>query len=73
MSRFNAKPFVVTTYAQEVLSLYSMVFKKSNIFTFSHCKKMNANCAEICRVGNFEADFEPVPLVHFSEIFTMLL
>ena len=36
--------------------------------------KMNANYAEICRVGNLEADFQQVPLVHFfSEIFTMLL
>ena len=26
---------------------------------------MNANYAEICRVGNLEADFEQVPLVHF--------
>ena len=34
---------------------------------------MNANYAEICRVGNLEADFQQVPLVHFfSEIFTML-
>ena len=27
--------------------------------------KMNANYAEICRVGNFMADFQQVPLVHF--------
>ena len=25
--------------------------------------KMNANYAEICRVGNLEADFQQVPLV----------
>ena len=36
---------------------------------------MNANYAEICRVGNLEADFEQVPLVHFffSEILTISL
>ena len=27
--------------------------------------KSNANYAEICRVGNLEADFQQVPLVHF--------
>ena len=27
--------------------------------------KMNANYAEICRVGSLEADFQQVPLVHF--------
>ena len=26
---------------------------------------MNANYAEICRVGNLEADFQQVPPVHF--------
>ena len=26
---------------------------------------MNANYAEICRVGNLEADFQQVPLVQF--------
>ena len=41
-----------------------MVFKKSNIFTFS-IVKMNANYAEICRVGNLEADFQQVLLVPF--------
>ena len=34
---------------------------------------MNANYAEICWVGNFEADFQQVLFVHFSEIFTILL
>ena len=63
MSWFNAKPFVVTTYAQKVL-MWSLIFKKWNSFTFSH-SKMNANYAEICRVGNLEADFQPSPLVHF--------
>ena len=26
---------------------------------------MNANYAEICRVGNLESDFQQVPPVHF--------
>ena len=49
----------------------SLVFKKSNIFTFFHSKKdfsivkKNANYAEICRVGTLEADFQQVPLVQF--------
>ena len=48
---------------------------------------MNANFAEICRIGNLEADFQQVPRVYFflfffffffiylfiSEIFTILL
>ena len=51
-----------------------MFFKKSNIFTFSHSKNlMNANYAEICRVGSLGADFQQVLLVQFSEIFTILL
>ena len=33
---------------------------------------MNANFAEICRVGNLEADFQQVRLFNFSEIFTIL-
>ena len=34
---------------------------------------MNVNYTEICRVGNLEADFQQVSLVHFfSEIFTIL-
>ena len=43
-----------------------MVFKKSNIFTFSNSQReMNENYAEIRRVGNFEADFQQVLLVQF--------
>ena len=42
---------------------YSLDFKKSNIFT--PIVKMNVNFAEICRVGNLEADFQQVPLVQF--------
>ena len=34
---------------------------------------MNANYAEICRVGNLEADFQQRLVVQFSEIFTILL
>ena len=33
---------------------------------------MNANYAEICRVGKVQADLQQVPLVHFSDIFTQL-
>ena len=40
-----ANPFVKTGYAQKVL-FYSLVFKKSNIFKFSHRTK-GANYAEI--------------------------
>ena len=29
---------------------------------------MNANYAEICRVGNLEADFQQVPLIQFYNI-----
>ena len=35
--------------------------------------KMNANCAEMCRVGNLEADFQQVLFVQFYEIYTVLL
>ena len=31
--------------------------------------RMNATYAEISRVGNFEADFRQVPLVHFFFFF----
>ena len=34
---------------------------------------MSANYAEICRIGNLEAEFQQIPLVQFSEIFTILL
>ena len=42
------------------------------MFTFSR-NKMNANYAEICRVSNLEGDYQLIPLVHFSEISTILL
>ena len=34
---------------------------------------MHANYAEVCRVGNLEADFNKFRLFKFSEIFTILL
>ena len=40
-------------------------FLKNQIFSLSPIVKMNANYAEICRVGNLEADFQQVPLVKF--------
>ena len=38
---------------------------KNQIFSLFSIVKMNANVAEICRVGNLEADFQQVPLVPF--------
>ena len=40
-------------------------FLKNQIFPLFPIVKMNANYAEICRIGNLEADFEQVPFVHF--------
>ena len=48
-------------------------FLKNQIFSLFHIVKMNANYAEIYRVGNLETDFQQVPLVQFSETFTILL
>ena len=46
-------------------SIYSLVcLKTSNSLSLFH-RKMNANYAEIYRVGNLEASFQYVPLVHF--------
>ena len=42
-----------------------LVFVKNKIFSLFTIVKMNANYAEICRVGNFEADFQQVTLVQF--------
>ena len=64
LSCFNTKPFVVTIYAQNCL-FKPLVFKKYQIFSLFPIVKMNANYEEICRVGNFEADFQQVPLVPF--------
>ena len=36
-----------------------------SFYVFIPMVKMNANYAEICRVGNLEADFQQVLLVHF--------
>ena len=33
-------------------------FLKNQVFSFFPIVKMNANYAEICRVGNMEADFQ---------------
>ena len=43
----------------------SHCFLKNQIFSLFPIVKMNANYGEICRVGNLEADFQLVPLVHF--------
>ena len=43
---------VITTSAQKVLLLdMSLVFKKIKYFIFFPIVKLNANLAEICRVG----------------------
>ena len=43
-------------------------FLKNQISLFP-IVKMNANYAEICRVGNLEADFQQVLLVRFLFVF----
>ena len=68
LSWFNAKPFVVTTYAQK-RSFILVNDLKHQIFSRFSLVKINANYAEICRVGNLEADFPQVPLVPFLLIF----
>ena len=40
-------------------------FFKNPIFSLFPIVKMNENYAEICRVGNLEADFQQVLLVQF--------
>ena len=40
-------------------------FFLNQIFSLFLIVKINANYAEICRVGNLEADFQQVLLVHF--------
>ena len=40
-------------------------FLKYQVFSLFPIVKMNANYAEICRVGNLEADFQQVPLAQF--------
>ena len=37
----------------------------NQIFSLFPIVKMNANYAEICRVGNLEADFQQPLLIHF--------
>ena len=46
------------------------VFFLNQIFSLFPIVKINANCVEICRVGNLEAEFLQVMLVQF---FTILL
>ena len=43
----------------------SHYFLKNQIFSLFPIVEKNANYAEICRVGNLEASFQQVPLVHF--------
>ena len=45
--------------------LVIVVFFLNQIFSLFPIVKMNSNYAEICRVGNLEADFQQVLLVHF--------
>ena len=43
----------------------SHCFLENQIFSLFPIVKMNANHAEICRVGNLEADFQQVGLIQF--------
>ena len=43
----------------------SQWFLKNPVFSLFPIVKMNENYAEICGVGNFEADFQQVSLVQF--------
>ena len=43
----------------------SQWFLKNPIFSLFPIVKMNENSADICRAGNFEADFQQVSLVQF--------
>ena len=57
--------FVVITCGQ--------LFFKQQIFLLLPLVKMNANYAEICWVGNLEADFQQVPFVRQKfQNFTLL-
>ena len=68
LSRFNAKPLVVTNFAKKFYSSQCLFFK-NQIFSLFPIVKMNANYSEICRVGNLEADFQQVLLVQFFKHF----
>ena len=46
-------------------SYSSFWFLKIQIVSLFSIVNRNANYAEICRVGNLEADFQQVPLVQF--------
>ena len=39
--------------------------KKNQLFSLFPIVKMNANYADICRVGKLETDFQQILLVHF--------
>ena len=65
----QCKTICRNTYAQKV---YASIFL-NQIFSLFPLVKMNANYAEICRLGNLEANFQQFRLFIFSEIFTMLL
>ena len=43
----------------------SQWFLENQTFSLFPIVKMNANYAEICRVGNLEANFQQVTLVYF--------
>ena len=47
-----------------ILVVVFFFFLKKKYFHFSHCK-MNANYAEICKVGKSGADFKQVRFVQF--------
>ena len=63
MSLFHAKPLVVTPCVHKSFILV-ISFQKIEYFYLFSIVKMNANYAEICRVGNLAADFQQVMLVH---------
>ena len=54
---------------------FFLLFFLNHIFSIFPIVKMNANYAEICKVGNLEANLQQVPLVQFflNENFTILL
>ena len=52
-----------TTHAQNVLFQHWVLINQ--IFSLVPIVKRNANYAEICTVGNLEADFQQVPLIQF--------
>ena len=53
-----------------IVFFFVFFLKKNKYFHFFPIVKFNANYAEICRVGNLEADFQQVPLVQFFPKFS---